>query len=143
MKKHMQRKDRRFGRRVCVRATAGSLSFQLLRSVCAPPSPSGHRAPCPISGSASTLVGGSALGVTTRQVEGSRWRGSVFASSAVVSRGTEAYLDPSASGCCGRWRLAQLHRRRLRFPGRGVSIVSAFAGFVHGGWKLTKFRTAV
>ncbi|KAH0929104.1 hypothetical protein HID58_014831, partial [Brassica napus] len=38
----------------------------------------------------------------------------------------------------GRWRLTQIHRLRLQFPGRGDLLSSVFAGSWLRGWRLSK-----
>ncbi|CAN7062142.1 unnamed protein product [Brassica rapa subsp. trilocularis] len=50
----------------------------------------------------------------------------------------EATLVPSSPAFSGRWRLSQIHRLRLQFPGRGDLLSSVFAGSWLRGWRLSK-----
>ncbi|WZY76413.1 hypothetical protein YC2023_022797 [Brassica napus] len=68
----------------------------------APSSQFRHRPPCRSSGTATILNGGSASGVTTRAIGGSRRRWEWLACSRSVFREMEASLVPSMPVFCGR-----------------------------------------
>ncbi|KAH0933240.1 LOW QUALITY PROTEIN: hypothetical protein HID58_010357 [Brassica napus] len=100
----------------------------------APSSQFRHRPPCRSSGTATILIGGSASGVTTRAIGGSRRRWSGLH----CVPGDGGFPSSIDAGL-----LREFHRRRSSFrEGEAQSDLSSPA-FGHGEWRLLKFRAAV